>query len=404
MSEILHKPASEEEAARMIAESAAANRPLRIQGSGSKSASFSTNADTLSSTGLSGIVSYNPAELVMTAKAGTSMHEIDATLKQHKQMLAFEPGSWAGALGSDKGQTIGGIAAANQSGSRRFIAGAARDSLLGVRFVNGKGEIIKNGGRVMKNVTGLDLVKLMAGSWGALGLLTEVSFKVLPVAASQKTLAIAVNDDKEATAILAAAMATSADPSGAAFLPPHAINQLEVNHLSACGYVLIRFEGFVDSVDERITRVHSQLDLSTDVSVLDPDPSREIWSNLNELGLFKAYRERQLWRLSVPPSKGIALAASLAARDEQMWFADWQGGLVWVEIADPTVNVHEMARLQGGHAVLLRRSATTDPAVPTFSPQNAAIANVSLAVKRAVDPQEIFQSPLNLLQAKPVAA
>ncbi|MEM9999822.1 MAG: FAD-binding protein [Pseudomonadota bacterium] len=403
MSETLHTPATEEEAAQIIAE-AAGNRPLRIQGSGSKSASFSSNADTLSSAGLSGIVAYNPAELVMTAKAGTPMQEIEAALEKHKQMLAFEPGSWASALGGGNSQTIGGIAAANQSGSRRFVAGAARDSLLGVRFVNGKGEIIKNGGRVMKNVTGLDLVKLMAGSWGALSLLTEVSFKVLPVAASQKTLAIAVQDDAEATAIMAAAMATSADPSGVAILPQSTIDRLKPNQFPARGHVLIRFEGFVASVDERMARVRSQLNLAADVSVLDPDPSRDIWSHLNELSMFKTDTEKQLWRLSVPPTKGIALAASLAANDQDTWFADWQGGLVWLELTDPAVNVHDLARLHGGHAVLLRRGAATDPAVPTFSPQNAALANVSLAVKRSMDPREIFQSPLNLAKAEPVAA
>ncbi len=211
-------PQSETEAADLIRDRAEAGRPLAIIGGNTRSGfGNAVEADaTLSSRGLSGIVSYNPAEMVMTVQAGTPVDEVKAALSDARQMMAFEPMDHRAIMGTVGEPTIGGVFAANVSGPRRFVAGAARDSLLGIRFINGRGEAIKAGGRVMKNVTGLDLVKLLAGSYGTLGFLTEVTFRVLPVPPAEATMVISGLEDEAATNAMAAAMATSLEVSGAA--------------------------------------------------------------------------------------------------------------------------------------------------------------------------------------------
>ena len=217
----MHLPKTETEAADIIRTHADAHRGLAIFGGNTRSG-FGNRVEaeaSLSSRAITGIVAYNPAEMVMTVKAGTPVAEIEAALSAANQMICFEPMDHRAVMGMAGEPTIGGIFAANVSGPRRYVAGAARDSLLGIRFVNGRGEAIKAGGRVMKNVTGLDLVKLLAGSYGTLGFITEVTFRVLPVPPAQTTLVISGLEDETATHAMAAAMATSVEVSGAAHLP-----------------------------------------------------------------------------------------------------------------------------------------------------------------------------------------
>ena len=208
-------PHNEADAAYVIRNAAAGGTTLAIVGGNTRSGFGNAVAchDTLSSSGLTGIVDYEPAEMVMTAKAGTPVAEIEAALAANRQMMAFEPMDHRGIMGTTGEPTIGGVFAANASGPRRFVAGAARDSLLGIRFVNGKGEIVRAGGRVMKNVTGLDLVKLLAGSQGTLGFLTEVTFRVLPVPQTVETIVISGLDDVVATQAMAVAMAMPVEVS-----------------------------------------------------------------------------------------------------------------------------------------------------------------------------------------------
>ncbi|MEO1700999.1 MAG: FAD-binding protein [Pseudomonadota bacterium] len=398
-------PGTEEEAAALIGSAASENRQLRLVGTGTKSDAIADEGDVLSSLGLSGIMAYNPAELVITARAGTQMTVIEQALDEHKQMLAFEPGHWGEALGAPGGQTIGGVAATNQSGSRRFVAGAARDSLLGVRFVNGRGEIIKNGGRVMKNVTGLDLVKLLAGSWGSLGFLTEVSFKVLPRPAMEKTLAITVADDSDATVMMAAAMATSADITGAAHLPAETVKALDTGVLgdisSTC---LLRFEGFEASIDERIGRVKPHLPQNDGMTVIDAEQSTKLWSDVNDLTMFAHDKEMDLWKLSLPPSQGIGAAKALCEQGNASWFADWQGGLIWLATGLSADIVREVVQGNGGHATLMRVGSQSQTTAPLFQPQSAAISTLSHAIQQSLDPQHVFRSPMNFPVKGPMAA
>lgn len=250
-------PQTEDEAAAIIAESAATGRTLAIKGGGTR-AGFGNRLKTdaiLSSTGLSGIIAYNPAEMVLTAKAGTPMAEIEAAVAEKGQSLAFEPPDHRGLMWTTGEPTVGGAFSVNASGPRRFVAGAARDHLLGVRFVNGKGEAIKAGGRVMKNVTGLDLAKLLAGSHGTLGFLTEVTFKVLPRPRLTQTVVVSGLDDAAAAHAMAVALAMPVEVTGAAHLPELVRPRLIGGNLPDGPATVLRLEGLPASVRERTEKL-----------------------------------------------------------------------------------------------------------------------------------------------------
>lgn len=246
-------PRNENEAVEIVRSAVAGLTPLAIGGGNTRSG-FGDPAKgvrSVSSRDLSGIVNYAPAELTMTVKAGTSVNEVAATLEASSQMLAFEPMDHRGVMGTAGIPTIGGVFAANVSGPRRYVAGAARDSLLGIRFINGKSELIRAGGRVMKNVTGLDLVKLVAGSHGTLGLLTEVTFRVLPIPQTEDTIVISGLSDADAVMAMASAMALSLEVSGAAHLPPSVGGLFLDGGLHEGGATLLRLEGRSASVAAR---------------------------------------------------------------------------------------------------------------------------------------------------------
>lgn len=388
-------PATEAEAAEIIRDHAERAVPLEIRGGGTR-AGFGNAvqaAATLSSSGLSGILTYNPAEMVMTARAGTSVAEIEAALDANGQAMAFEPPDHRPIMGTTGEPTIGGLFAVNASGPRRITAGAARDSLLGVRFVNGHGEVVKAGGRVMKNVTGLDLVKLMAGSHGTLGLVTEVTFKVLPRPKTAATIVLSGLDDEAATHAMAAAMALPVEVSGAAHLPESVKSRFLSGGLPEGPATVLRLEGLEASVAVRAEKLASAMQRFASTTRLGPEETAVLWREIRDVKPYADGTMRPLWRVSVAPSQGEKLVAALRLATGVDAFYDWQGGLVWMRMeADPEAEIlrRYIRALGGGHATLMRAPGAVRASVAAFEPQETALALLSQRVKAKFDPVGIL--------------
>ncbi|BCH61831.1 2-hydroxy-acid oxidase [Agrobacterium vitis] len=388
-------PQTEDEAAAIIAESAATGRTLAIKGGGTRSG-FGNPLETdaiLSSTGLSGVIAYNPAEMVLTAKAGTPMAEIEAAVSEKGQSLAFEPPDHRGLMGTTGEPTVGGAFSVNASGPRRFVAGAARDHLLGVRFVNGKGEAIKAGGRVMKNVTGLDLAKLLAGSHGTLGFLTEVTFKVLPRPRVTQTVVVSGLDDAAAAHTMAVALAMPVEVTGAAHLPELVRPRLIGGNLPDGPATVLRLEGLPASVLERTEKLLAVMERLGPVTLLDEPQSLVVWREIRDVRPFAAMLDKPVWKVSVAPTAGHHLVAGLRLHAAIDAFYDWQGGLVWMQMeADPEGELIRkgIMALGGGHASLLRADEATRRASSSFDPSQAAVAALMQQVRRSLDPKMVF--------------
>jgi glycolate oxidase FAD binding subunit len=382
-------PATEAEAAAFVTEAAARRTPLALQGAGTKrdlGRPVQVEA-TLSSAALTGITAYEPAELVLTARAGTPLAEIEALLAEHGQALPFEPMDYRALLGTTGEPTIGGMAACNLSGPRRIKAGACRDSFLGTRFVNGRGEVIKAGGRVMKNVTGLDLTRLMAGSFGTLGFLTEVTFKVLPVPRTQATLVLDGLDDTRAVAALSAALGSPFEVSGAAHLPAGSGDDK--------ARTLIRLEGFANAVDYRCGALAKVLKPFGAAARLGAETSAALWRDIRDAVPLAEPRAAAVWRVSVPPTEGPQLVEAVGRQAAVRHFFEWGGGLVWLSLSAEgdagAALLHGAAKVAGGHATLVRAPEAVRAAVDVFQPQAEAVAALSRKIKASFDPAGIFE-------------
>ncbi len=390
-------PESPEETEEAVATALAEGRPLEILGRGSKRGfGRPVVADVLLSTErLSGITLYEPGELVMSAGAGTPLAEIEAALAEHRQELAFEPADYGPISGGEAGvQTIGGVFACNLSGPRRIRAGAARDHLLGLRCVTGFGRAIKTGGRVMKNVTGYDLCKLLTGSFGTLAVVTELTFKVLPAAETEGTLLIRGDLEIDLLAALRAAMGTPFDVSGAALLPVATAARSTVAAVAGAGRAVaaLRVEGPAPSVRYRLERLTAVLTgEGRDFASLEAEDSRRLWREIRDLSPLPG--EGCLWRLSIPPTAGGALASRFADLAPDRLY-DWAGGLVWLAV--PEVSAAEAAELReafagcGGHATLVRAPEAVRAEIEVFQPQPAPLAALGRRVKRSFDPERIL--------------
>ncbi|MBP1870690.1 glycolate oxidase FAD binding subunit [Ensifer adhaerens] len=393
---IVHfEPASEEGIATVVRAMAAERASLAVIGGGTRSGLGNpVRADrVLSTRRLSGIVSYNPAEMTVSALAGTPLSEIEAALAENRQMLSFEPMDHRPVFATTGEPTIGGVFAANVSGPRRIIAGAARDSLLGVRFVNGSGDAIKAGGRVMKNVTGLDLVKLLAGSHGTLGILTEVTFRVLPKPPTSETVVVSGLNDAEAAAVMAEAMAQTVEVSGAAHLAESVRGRFIGGGLPDGAATVLRLEGLPASVSIRAEKLAKALERFGAVTRLDGERTAVLWSEIRDVKPYADGTDRPLWRVSVAPSAGHQLVAALRLQTGVDAFYDWQGGLVWLRMeADPEAALvrRYIKALGGGHATLVRANDGFRAAIPSFEPQPAPVALLSERVREKFDPQRIF--------------
>jgi glycolate oxidase FAD binding subunit len=385
-SEVLLAPASEDEAADMAREARAKAEKLAIVGGGSRAGLGRPceNRTLLSTARLSGVVFYEPAEMVICARAGTSLAAIDALIAQRGQMLPFEPMDHRALYATVGEPTIGGLVAGNISGPRRLTAGAARDSLIGLRFVNGRGETIKSGGRVMKNVTGLDLVKLLCGAYGTLGLVTEATFKLLPKPEREATVVIRRLDDARAIEAMTTALGSPFGVSGAVHLEPGMGRDF--------ARTFLRVEGVAASVEHRIGALIKLLAPFGAKHALVEDESRRLWRAVRNVEYLAEPRERAIWRISLAPSKGAEFIARLGAAALAHYY-DWGGGLVWLASEasrDAAASVRRALASFGGHATLIRAPDELRGSVDLFEPLSPPLMKITRGIKQSFDPDAIF--------------
>jgi glycolate oxidase FAD binding subunit len=333
----------------------------------------------------SGVTLYEPEELILSARVGTPMAEIEALLAKNNQELAFEPLDYGPVFGAASGRgTIGGALAANLSGPRRIKAGAARDHFLGVTAVSGRGETFKSGGRVVKNVTGYDLCKVLAGSWGTLAVMTDITVKVLPRAETEETLLVLGLDDASAARAMSIAMGSSNDVSGAAHFPAPLAATIQAE--AGTAITALRLEGVAPSVKHRRYALETLLKPFGEITVFAEPDSRALWKVVRDVRPFTS-GERALWRISVAPTRGPDVAAAIGEGAE--YFYDWAGGLIWLALTadDDAGATRVRAALGEGHATLVRASAAIRAAVPVFEPHDAGLAALTRRVKESFDPK-----------------
>jgi glycolate oxidase FAD binding subunit len=389
------RPVSEEQVRDTVAWAVSETAPLEIVGHGSKRALGRPmqTAATLDLSDLTGVTLYEPEELVLAAKAGTPLAELEALLAERNQEFQFEPMDYGPLLGEAPGRgTIGGMLSTNLAGPRRLKVGAARDHVLGIRCVTGRGEVIKSGGRVVKNVTGYDLSKGLAGAWGTLGVLTEVTMKVMPRPQTETTIVVAGLDDAAGTEAMAAALGSSAEVASAAHLPESVRGRVLERAFTKAATVL-RLEGFAPSVDYRFEKLAALLSPYGAVERLDADLSRRLWREIRDVTPFADGTMRPVWRVSVAPMTGYQLVATLRLKLGVDAFYDWQGGLVWLRMeAGPDAEFLRatIKALGGGHATLVRAAPELRDTVPVFEPQPGPLAALSMRLKEQFDPAGIL--------------
>ena len=393
------KPRSAQELTDAIAWALDRSEALEIGGGFTKRAlgKPSRAAQRLDLADLRGISLYEPEELVLTAAAGTPLAEIESVLAQRNQMLAFEPPDLAGIFGAGSGQTLGGVIACNFAGPRRLSHGAARDHFLGFKGTSGRGERFKSGGRVVKNVTGYDLSKLLAGSHGTLAALDEITVKVLPAPEKTRTILLLGLDDAQAVQALCRAMGQPVDVSGAAHLPARAAQHSAVDYVRNPGTAVtaLRLEGPGPSVEARCLHLRLFFAGQCAIEELHSVNSVVLWKEIRDLRLLGGPDHVDIWKVSVAPAEGAAVAArirSAIAGAEN--FYDWSGGLIFVALppAQDASATIVRAALGEGHATLLRAPDAVRQAVPVFHPQPAPLAALSARVKDAFDPTGILNA------------
>ena len=361
-----------------------ATGPLRITGGGTRDIGTPVDGATLHTTGLTGITLYEPGALTLVAKAGTPLSDIETALDAENQRLAFEPMDHRTLLGTQGVPTIGGVVAANASGARRISVGACRDHMLGVRFIDGQGAIIKNGGRVMKNVTGYDLVKLLTGSYGTLGVLTEVSLKVLPKPETSTTLCLQAASLNDSVAAMSSALGSPFEVTGAAMVS---------------GTTYLRLEGFADSIAYRATRIREKLAAFGDLTQIEHSASETLWRDISNVNVFA--KHPAVTRVSVQPSVAPRLAQAVADVADMDVALDWGGGLMWFGMRTSTTDaaaqhatLQALAQQHGGHATLIKAPIDIRHSASIFQPESQTVAMLSAALRAKYDPRNILNPGL----------
>jgi glycolate oxidase FAD binding subunit len=383
-------PSNNDEVIEIINEAGASKQGLEVVGHGTKRGwGHPVKAEaSLSTSKLSGIALYEPQELVVSLRAGTPMSELNQELESHGQHLAFEPPDFGPLFAHSPGLgTIAGAIASNLAGPRRIDAGAARDHILGFTAINGRGEEFKSGGRVMKNVTGFDLSKLMCGSFGTLAVITDITLKVLPSPPATKTLTVMDLSAGEAVKIMTAAFNLPHAPSAAAFLPAPLSEQ------ESRSQTLIRFEGWQGSLDHRIAATQKAIAAQSDSKVLDTERSLEVWRKVRDGAPF-AKDQSQLWQLSVPPFSAAKVSDAILQQAKGQAYFDCCGGLIWLSL-EPTDDAHaqlvrQVIRQAGGSAMLLRAEPEVRARVDVFEPLPEPLSKVTQELRQGFDPFTIL--------------
>jgi glycolate dehydrogenase FAD-binding subunit len=396
------KPRDAKEVEQTVGWALAEGKTLEVIGRGTKRAiGRAAQWDaTLDLSGLAGVTLYEPEELVLSAKAATPLAEIEALVAASKQELAFEPMDYGVLLGGETGAgTIGGAIAANLSGPRRIKAGAARDHFLGFSAVSGRGETFKSGGRVVKNVTGYDLCKLIAGSWGTLAAMTEVTIKTLPRAETEETIMVLKLDDGSARKVMTAAMGSYGDVSAAAHLPAAVAARVAEVAAMQGAVTAFRLEGVAPSVAQRKGVLEKLLAPFGALGALAEAPSRALWRAIRDVTPFAAAGaagKRDIWRLSTAPAHGAQLGRALLDDVDAELLYDWAGGLIWAALP-PADDAHaplvrSATAAIGGHATLIRAPAAVRAAVAVFAPEPAPLAALTARVRNSFDPQGVLNA------------
>ena len=353
----------------------------------------------LNTTLLSGVIYYEPSELVLTAHAGTPLSSITEMLDQHNQEMTFEPIDHGPLFGIQRGSgTIGGLVAVNASGPRRIMAGAARDHVLGFRAISGRGEVFQSGGRVMKNVTGYDMSKLMTGAYGTFGIFSEITIKVMPKAETELTLLVVGLDEDTAIKVMTDVTGLAYEISGFAHLPCFGddITFPVPPALADKSLTAFRLEGSKNSIKSRQEELGAYLrDNGRQIEVLDALTSKEFWADLRDVIPFHNTQD-QIWRISTAPTNGSQLVRDLFALNIPVngHYYDWAGGLIWLAVA-PADDAHEptlreVVNGHGGHATLIRASDEVRAITPVFHPQQPALAALTKRIRHSFDPQLIL--------------
>ena len=388
---MLVRPTNEAEIADTVRQASEERMSLEIVSGGSKrdlGRPIKTDA-TLDVSAISGILKYEPEELVLTARASTPLAEIEAALGEKNQMLGFAPADWGPIFGAPEGRaTLAGIVAANACGSRKVKAGAVRDHVIGCRFVNGGGEAIKAGGFVIKNVTGFDLPKLMCGAFGTLGVLTELTVRVSPAADRVAGLALLNCAAGTGLRVLRQAARLPVDATGLAYLPAEALARCGMSFAGVSGAAFIRVEGTSPAVSEKIALLRAEF-ADHDLALLEDDQTAALFRAIGNGSLF-VQRECDIWRLCVPAS---CSHEALQPTGAPFWYADWAGGLLWLEApadGETAALLRQITERFGGHALLMRAGPDARARLPVFEPEAPARAGLTRAIKAAFDARHIL--------------
>jgi glycolate oxidase FAD binding subunit len=385
----------------------ASEQPLEIVGHGSKrliGQPMATNA-LLDLSALNAVTAYEPNELIITVQAGAPLADVLSLIDSRNQQFAFEPINTSMLLGTPDIGTIGGMIGAGLAGPRRIKAGGARDHLLGAHAVSGFGDSFKAGGRVVKNVTGYDLCKLLAGSWGTLAVMTEVTLKVMPRSESERTLVLRGLDDVAANRAMTAALGSPFDVSGAAHVPNSAFRAVQgaladlARSLGSSqqAVTLLRLEGITASAVHRAAALATVLAPFGTAQILQDGASAAIWSSVRDVQPFAAdgaLGAWPVWRIVCPPASGGALGERLSRDTGGDVIYDWGGGLIWAALPPKPDAQAGLVRARvdavGGHATLIRASEQVRRSVAVFHPQASGLASLSERVRHSFDPKNIL--------------